>query len=121
MNIAARLKEERERLGLSQAEFGAIGGVKKLAQFNYEKGERHPDSTYLAAIAKAGADVLYILTGERSRPVPPKYVAPPDEEWLLDAYRYSSDEVKAVIMGATKAAALAARGAMPEPPRRKAR
>jgi len=45
----------------------------------------------------------------------------PDEEWLLDAYRHSSTEVRAVIMGATKAAALAARGAMPEPPRRKAR
>jgi len=119
MDISDRLKEERERLGLSQEEFGAIGGVKKLAQFNYEKGVRHPDSAYLAAIAKVGADVLYILTGERSRPVPPKYTAPPEEEWLLDAYRFSSEEGKKIIMGATKAAAQAARGSMPAHIRRK--
>lgn len=42
-----------------------IGGVKKLAQINYEKGKRHPDSEYLAALARAGIDVLYILTGKR--------------------------------------------------------
>lgn len=65
-----RLREERERLGLSQADFGAIGGVKKLAQINYEKGDRHPDSAYLSAIAAAGSDVLYILTGQRGQMAP---------------------------------------------------
>ena len=44
MNLFERLKEERERMGLSQEKFGAIGGVKKLAQINYEKGERNADS-----------------------------------------------------------------------------
>ena len=38
--IGQRLKEERERLGLNQTDFGLIGGVKKLAQLNYEKDER---------------------------------------------------------------------------------
>jgi len=57
---------ERERLGLSQEALGEIGGVKKLAQINYEKGKRHPDSEYLAAIAAAGIDVLYVLTGQNS-------------------------------------------------------
>jgi len=66
-----RLKEERLRIGLSQVAFGAIGGVGKHAQINYEKGARHPDSAYLEAIAAAGADVLYILTGQRSPPVHP--------------------------------------------------
>ncbi|WP_134163314.1 helix-turn-helix domain-containing protein [Pseudomonas citronellolis] len=61
-----RLRLERERLGLSQEALGEIGGVKKLAQINYEKGKRHPDSEYLAAIAGAGVDVLYLLTGQRS-------------------------------------------------------
>lgn len=63
--IGSRLKEERERLALSQTAFGDLGGIKKLAQINYEKNGRSPDAVYLAAIANAGADVWYILTGER--------------------------------------------------------
>jgi len=49
-----------------QAAFGDLGGVGKQSQTNYESGKRLPDADYLSAIAKAGADVLYILTGERS-------------------------------------------------------
>ena len=63
--IGARLRSERERLGLSQAAFGTLGGVKGNAQGNYEKGDRYPDAAYLAAISSAGVDVLYVLTGER--------------------------------------------------------
>ena len=66
MSIFNRLKEERKRLGHNQPDFGELGGVKKLAQINYEKGERKPDSAYLARIASAGADVQYIITGIRS-------------------------------------------------------
>ena len=91
MNISDRLREERERLGLNQVEFGAVGGVKKLAQINYEKGERHPDSAYLAAIAAAGADVLYILTGERSSAQPAHDAA---EQVLLDSYRRCSSQAR---------------------------
>lgn len=69
IEMGARLREERERLGFNQTDFGEIGGVLKKAQFNYEKGERNPDAAYLAAIATAGADVLYILTGQRAMPV----------------------------------------------------
>jgi len=119
MSFGSRLREERIRLGLTQEALGKIGGVRKQAQLHYEKDERKPDSDYLAAVAEAGVDILYLVTGERSRPVPPKYVAPPDEEWLMDAYRHSSAEVRAVIMGATKAAALAARESMPASARRK--
>lgn len=64
--IGARIREERNRMALSQEAFGAIPGVTKQAQIKYEKDERHPDTLYLAAIAAAGADVLYILTGVRS-------------------------------------------------------
>ena len=60
-----RLKEERVRQGMNQADFGEIGGVTKKTQILYEKNERKPDGDYLAAIAIRGVDVLYILTGER--------------------------------------------------------
>ncbi|TXF11899.1 helix-turn-helix transcriptional regulator [Pelomicrobium methylotrophicum] len=66
--IGARLKEERERLGLSQTAFAEGCGLKKLAQINYEKGERMPDAEYLLRASQLGADVLYILTGRRERP-----------------------------------------------------
>ncbi|HGM7876730.1 TPA: helix-turn-helix domain-containing protein [Pseudomonas aeruginosa] len=61
--IGPRLKSERTRLGFNQTDFGAIGGVQKQAQIKYEKGMRIPGADYLAAIAKAGADVQYIITG----------------------------------------------------------
>lgn len=66
MSTGKRLREERRRLGYSQADFAEVAGVSRAAQIKYEKGERHPDARYLAAIAEAGADVLYILTGDRS-------------------------------------------------------
>lgn len=70
-----RLQEERRRLGVNQAEFAVLGGVGRTAQINYESGERHPSSQYLMAIAAAGADVMYILTGERSADRQPNAVA----------------------------------------------
>ena len=65
MGIFERLREERIRLGLSQAQLGEIGGVQKQAQLKYEKGDRQPDARYLEAVAGAGVDVLYVLTGQR--------------------------------------------------------
>lgn len=63
--LGERLKEERTRLGLSQSDFAALGGVKQHAQFQYEKGMRRPNFDYLSALAGAGVDVWYLLTGEK--------------------------------------------------------
>lgn len=63
--FSARLKEERARLGLSQAALGALGGVGKLAQMNYEKGARVPSVEYLHAIGQKGVDAVYLMTGQR--------------------------------------------------------
>lgn len=99
MNIGSRLREERERLGLSQEGLGGIGGVKKLAQFNYEKGERQPDAAYLAAVAAAGVDVLYVVTGQRSNAPLTAHLpsASPRETALLDNYRNSPETGKDAI------------------------
>jgi transcriptional regulator with XRE-family HTH domain len=70
MGIGARLREERERLGLNQEGFGQLGGVRKQAQLLYEKDERKPDSDYLVAVAAAGVDVLFVLTGRRQSDLP---------------------------------------------------
>lgn len=89
-----RLKEERKRLGLNQDEFAALGGVKKGAQFNYENGSRNPDSEYLTAIAAAGVDVLYLLTGEQT-----SSALPDDEKELLSGYRGLDIRGKAGVLG----------------------
>ena len=65
-DLGSRLKEERKRLGLSQQDFGSIGGVEANAQGKYESGERIPRSDYLAALGKKGIDVMYVLSGERT-------------------------------------------------------
>ncbi|WP_339532294.1 helix-turn-helix transcriptional regulator [Pseudomonas mucidolens] len=61
--IGSRLRQERERLGLSQKIFGEIGGVEANAQGNYESGGRAPKADYLSRVAEKGVDVLYVLTG----------------------------------------------------------
>jgi transcriptional regulator with XRE-family HTH domain len=93
--IAERLREERKRLGLTQERFGAEGGVGKLAQLNYEKGERSPDAAYLSAIALVGVDVSYVLTGERCGAA-----MTPDESALLAAYRALDARGKQAALGA---------------------
>jgi transcriptional regulator with XRE-family HTH domain len=97
MDIFFRLREERERMGLSQEALGALGGVQKRAQINYEKGERQPDSAYLAAIAAAGADVLYILTGRRSQGVAEVDLLPDGDRTLLANFHAAPAQVQAGV------------------------
>ena len=98
--ICDRLREVREALGLSQQALAERCGITARSQRNYESGERLPDAAYLAAIAAAGADVLYILTGQRSQPVPPAQELPRQEQEWLALYRNSSDEVRAALKAA---------------------
>ncbi|OEC69647.1 transcriptional regulator [Pseudomonas sp. AP19] len=85
MGIGDRLKEERERLGFNQTELAAIGGASKNSQYNYEKGERSPDATYLASVTNEGVDLLYVVTGER-KPTKAESITV-DEAQLLESYR----------------------------------
>lgn len=52
-------------MGMNQTEFAQLGGVGKTTQINYEKGDRYPDAAFLAAVAVAGVDILYVVTGQR--------------------------------------------------------
>lgn len=61
-----RLKEERKKLFKSQAAAAEYCGVSRETWSRYERGKISPGMDVLAAIAAAGADVQYVLTGERS-------------------------------------------------------
>lgn len=104
--IGARLREERERLGLTQRVFGDIGGVEPNAQGKYESGERTPKADYLAAVAARGVDALYVLNGVRT-PVSAGSLSP-EEDRLLDCYRQlaAPDQAAVQQLLASLAAAL---------------
>lgn len=63
MTIGERLRKERERLGLSQPKFAALASTTKQTLFSWETGKTAPDGFQFEALATAGVDVLYILTG----------------------------------------------------------
>lgn len=107
-NIGARLRDERERLGKNQDAFAALAGIGKRALIHYEKSERSPDANFLAAIATAGADVLYILTGQRIEGT----ASDPAEQVLLDSYRRCKPDAKANLI---QTAALLSAGVAPGP------
>lgn len=97
MTIHERLKEERLRLGHTQTSFAALCGATKQSQINWEQGVAQPNAGVLAEYAQAGADVLYILTGQRSQALPAQAVLPPDERIMLDNYRHAPAAVQAGI------------------------
>jgi len=89
-----RLRVERERLGLTQADFAALAGVTRKTLFSWESGKTAPDAFQLAALSTHGVDILYVVTGQRSKP---EAGLPVEEAQLLDNYRRSSEYGKSAI------------------------
>ncbi|KQO15912.1 hypothetical protein ASF16_14950 [Acidovorax sp. Leaf78] len=111
MSIFTRLREERERLGLTQEAFGSAGGVLKGAVINYEKGARFPDVSFLAGVANVGADVQYIVTGRRADLS--SATLAPAERALLDGFAQADDAGRATLSGVAELARRAASIASP--------
>jgi transcriptional regulator with XRE-family HTH domain len=65
MGFGGRLAEERKRLGLKQAEFATLVGTDVPKQSLYENDRRELRADYLARLADAQVDVVYVLTGQR--------------------------------------------------------
>lgn len=88
--LGKRLREERERLGLTQSELADAGSVRRITVYQYERGDRPPSLEFLSGAEKVGVSFDYVLRGER--PVPSlsgKFI---DAElvaelyWLVDRY-----------------------------------
>lgn len=99
--IGERLREERERFGWNQEDLGQLGGVNRNTQGKYEKGERNPDSAYLSAVAAAGVDVLYVLTGVRIPPSTDSVSAEVAE--FLEVYQQVSESDREVLFRTAQA------------------
>ncbi|NNA66231.1 helix-turn-helix domain-containing protein [Pseudomonas gessardii] len=90
MTVGERLKEERQRIGVSQTVLAEKCGVTKNTQLAYEKGERSPDTTYLASAASLGLDILYVVTGVATPQVVEGFTALEDK--LVNQYRALPEE-----------------------------
>ena len=84
--VGGRLRQERERLCLSQSLFAGKVGVSRMTQGNYETGKRSPDALYLWAAHESGVDVGYVVTGTRA--------APPDFYRMATVFLLESVEKK---------------------------
>jgi transcriptional regulator with XRE-family HTH domain len=96
MTLHERLKAERERLGLSQPRVAELLGVGKTTVINWEKGASAPDAVQLAAFAAAGADVLYVLTGQHTGSAPAPAPLSKEEKAVLREYHEADAEGRAV-------------------------
>jgi transcriptional regulator with XRE-family HTH domain len=93
--VGERLREERERLGLNQTDFGVLLGVSRGTQKNYELGANSLDLRYVTALEERGVDAAYVLTGRRSTPLGQLFSA--SEEELINQFRTISDEDQKAI------------------------
>ncbi len=93
MSIGSRLKEERERLGLTIPELAEIAGAKKNTVIDWQKDASSPPAAKLAALGEVGVDLLYVLIGRRSIGRPGMSEAEVEQfNELVDLFWSSSDE-----------------------------
>lgn len=64
-SIGLRLREERVRLGLSQADMGEVMQVDRKVIRYYEEDKTSPRADQLVELMLQGGDVVYIITGQK--------------------------------------------------------
>ena len=102
LSQGSRIREERERLGLKQDQMG----VAPPTQRYYESDKRSPDCIYLARFAELGADILYVVTGQRS-----SQALTSDQQQLLAAYRVAGPTLRAAALAVLTSGAAPSNGA----------
>ncbi|KLY10053.1 hypothetical protein SK88_03892 [Klebsiella oxytoca] len=95
----SRLKFERKRLSLNQADAAALCGVSRETWGKYERGTMVPGGDVLLSFAINGANVQYILTGEEGGGT----TLTRDELELINHFRAAPLAIKAAAMAALTA------------------
>lgn len=101
-DIGDRIRLERERLGLTQPAFAALGDASKSSQLAWERETAYPNLKVLAAWARAGADVGFIASGRVTATG-----LSSEEETLVAYYREAPREVKRAALSALISASAA--------------
>ena len=98
-----RLKEERIKLGLNQAEAAEKCGFSREMWGKWERGENRPSSEKLFSFSKIGIDIDYVMHGNRPTAMPSDVLSAEEQE-LLALFRQASELGRAVIMSAARGA-----------------
>ncbi|QKV52632.1 helix-turn-helix domain-containing protein [Comamonas antarctica] len=98
VQIGERLREERQRVGMSQVDFAESIAASRNGLVQWERGETTPNAAMLGVMASMGVDVLYIATGARTGESA-STLAPAERE-LLQAWRHGSDKGRALLTAA---------------------
>lgn len=91
--VAGRLREEREKLGLSQGDMAELGGTKSRTYQDWERAIAGVSTEFLALAALRGLDVTYVLTGVRGN----TGVLSPDESTLVERLRNGSPVLRGYL------------------------
>lgn len=98
MGIGSRIKEARERLGLTQVELGRIVGVTGSSITNYENNTSHPKEAILYKLLDAlHVDANYLFQDEMSDVK--SNILSAAEQKHIDKYRLLDDRGKSVVDG----------------------
>lgn len=65
--LGDRLREERERIKLTQEQLAKCMGVSALTTGKYELNKTSPTAEFLLQLESVGIDPLYVLTGKRQQ------------------------------------------------------
>ena len=106
-DFANRLKQERKKLGLTQAQVAEKCGISGRMWGDYERGVSQPKAELLFQFEKAGIDVNYVMTGKTVAPIAasqPESGLSDDERELLTLFRAASQLGQAVILSEARGA-----------------
>ena len=67
--IGERLAQERRRLNYTELQIAQLLGVQLEVYLQYESGEDDPGIFSMQRLYSIGFDVMFIITGDRYRPV----------------------------------------------------
>ncbi|HBZ57526.1 MAG TPA: transcriptional regulator [Sutterella sp.] len=88
--IGERIRDERERLGYTELQIAQLLGIPLETYQAQERGESDPGLFSLPRLEACGFDILFIVTGERNKPVQ-------EESELLQRFRELSAKGRASI------------------------
>jgi len=104
-SLGERMRESRKALQLSQDDVASRCGVSREMWGKYERGAAIPGGEVLAAMAAAGFDIVYVLTGARTLPVSERATLSMRQRALLDNYEHTDEPGKRVIESTASLAA----------------
>ena len=99
-DLGSRIKSERLRIGMQQIDFAEACNVSRGGLLKWEKNESAPNAQALAAKARLGVDVLYVVTGQRQGAT--EATLAPEEKALLAAWRSSNEKGRALLGAAAE-------------------